>query len=169
MRATVLIAGGNGVLSELSEASPALQVVGHVRTLDEAHEAMSATRPSVLVLDSALSEHEGLCALPALRRASPTTAVVLPPREHAGPRLVRAVRLAAKEPERSRQDDGLTGRERDIARLVALGHTSREIAERLVLSVRTIESHRARIQRQLGLSTRAQLVRWALDHGLLDA
>ena len=82
---------------------------------------------------------------------------------------MRAVRLAAKEPERSRQDDGLTGLERDIARLVALGHSSREIAERLVLSVRTIESHRARIQRQLGLSTRAQLVRWALDHGLLDA
>jgi two-component system, NarL family, response regulator NreC len=51
--------------------------------------------------------------------------------------------------------------------LVALGHTSREIAERLVLSVRTIEAHRARIQARLGLSSRAELVRWALDHGLL--
>jgi two-component system response regulator NreC len=63
----------------------------------------------------------------------------------------------------------LTPRERDIVRLVALGHTSREIAERLVLSVRTVESHRARAQRRLGLRTRAQLVRWALERGLLDA
>ena len=168
MRARVLIAGGNGVLSELAEASPAVEVVGHVRTLGEAHEALHATRPSVLVLDPALAQHEGLCSLPALRRASPATAIVLPPSEHAGPRLLRAVRIAARETERRRQDDGLTPRERDIVRLVALGHTSREIAERLVLSVRTVESHRARAQSRLGLRTRAQLVSWALERGLLD-
>ena len=67
----------------------------------------------------------------------------------------------------ARGADGLTARERDIVRLVALGHTSREIADRLVLSVRTIEAHRARVQARLGISSRAELVRWALDHGLL--
>jgi two-component system response regulator NreC len=80
---------------------------------------------------------------------------------------VRAVRLAAHDFERGRGEDGLTTRARDVLRLAALGHTSREIADRLVLSVRTVEAHRARIQRRLGVSSRAELVRWALDNGLL--
>jgi two-component system response regulator NreC len=62
---------------------------------------------------------------------------------------------------------GLTAREREIVRLVALGHTSREIAERLVLSVRTVETHRGRIHKRLNVSSRAELVRWALEQGLL--
>jgi len=57
--------------------------------------------------------------------------------------------------------------ERDVLRLIALGHTNPEIAARLHLSVRTVESHRARIQRKLGRSTRAELVRYALEHGLM--
>lgn len=62
----------------------------------------------------------------------------------------------------------LTLRERDVLRLIGLGHTNTEIAELLFLSVRTIEAHRAQIQRKLGVSTRAELVRFALDNGLLD-
>src|SRR3954449_4187985 len=64
--------------------------------------------------------------------------------------------------------DDLTGREVDVLRLIALGHTNTEIAAQLFLSVRTVESHRARIGHQLRLRTRAELVRYALDHGLLD-
>jgi two-component system response regulator NreC len=75
--------------------------------------------------------------------------------------------LAVRDFERGRGADGLTARERDVVRLVALGHTSREIAKRLVLSTRTIETHRARVQARLGVSSRAELVRWAMDHGLL--
>jgi two-component system response regulator NreC len=56
-----------------------------------------------------------------------------------------------------------------VLRLIALGHTNAEIATQLFLSVRTVESHRAHIQQKLRLSTRAELVRYALDHGLLDA
>ena len=67
--------------------------------------------------------------------------------------------MAAGDSEPRRQDDGLTERERDVVRLVALGHTNREIADRLVLSVRTVETHRARIQHRLGLRSRAELVR----------
>lgn len=63
--------------------------------------------------------------------------------------------------------DKLTPREREVLRLIALGHTSVEIAEKLGLSPRTIETHRARIHRKLGLNTRAQLVNYALQHKLL--
>lgn len=168
MASTVLVAGGNGIVAELGESERTLEVLGQVRTLSEAEEAMRAHRPSVLVLAPELAEHECLCSLPALRRASPSTTIVIPPTEHSGPRLVRAVRMAVADTQRRRRDDGLTSRERDIVRLVALGHTNREIAERLVVSVRTVETHRARIQRRLGLSTRAQIVRWALSEGLID-
>ncbi|HEX3692210.1 MAG TPA: response regulator transcription factor [Solirubrobacteraceae bacterium] len=64
--------------------------------------------------------------------------------------------------------DRLTPREREVLRLIALGHTSVEIAEKLGLSPRTIETHRARIHRKLGLTTRAELVRYALQHELLQ-
>ena len=63
---------------------------------------------------------------------------------------------------------GLTEREVDILRLIALGHTNTEIAEQLFLSVRTVETHRAHIQQKLGRTTRAELVRFALDEGLVD-
>jgi two-component system response regulator NreC len=54
-----------------------------------------------------------------------------------------------------------------VLRLIALGHTNAAIGERLMLSVRTVESHRAHIQQKLRRTTRAELVRYALDHRLL--
>ena len=169
MPTRVLIAGGRGALRELRASDGQVEIVGYVRSINEAKEALRALRPSVLVLDAELTHHDGLCSLPALRRASPGTAIVLPPAGEPGPRLVRAIRLASHDFQRRREDDGLTARERDVVRLVALGHTNSEIADRLTLSVRTIETHRARIQRRLGLSRRAQLVRWALERGLLES
>jgi two-component system response regulator NreC len=64
-------------------------------------------------------------------------------------------------------EDRLTPREREVLRLIALGHTSVEIAEKLGLSPRTIETHRARIYGKLQLSSRAELVSYALHHDLL--
>ncbi len=66
----------------------------------------------------------------------------------------------------ARREDALTAREVEVLRLIALGHTSAEIADKLHLSRRTIETHRARIQRKLGLTARAELVRYALRRGL---
>ena len=63
----------------------------------------------------------------------------------------------------------LTPREIEVLRLIAFGHTNVEIANLLTLSVRTVESHRAHIQRKLGAERRADLVRYALDHRLLAA
>ena len=62
----------------------------------------------------------------------------------------------------------LTEREVDVLRLIALGHTNNEIAEQLYLSVRTVETHRAHIQQKIGRSTRAELVRYALDNDLIE-
>jgi two-component system response regulator NreC len=65
--------------------------------------------------------------------------------------------------------DHLTEREVEVLRLVALGYTNAEISEKLYLSVRTVESHRANIQQKSGRTTRAELVAYAQDQGLLDA
>ena len=64
--------------------------------------------------------------------------------------------------------DPLSDREREVLRLLALGHTNQEIAKQLYISVRTAETHRAHIMRKLRLSTRAELVRYAIEHGQLD-
>ena len=76
-------------------------------------------------------------------------------------------RMAAAPPERSGPPDDLTEREVEILRLIALGHTNAEIAAQLFLSVRTVESHRAHIQHKIRLTSRAELVRYALEHGLM--
>ena len=64
--------------------------------------------------------------------------------------------------------DPLSEREREVLRLLALGHTNQEIAKMLYISVRTAETHRAHIMQKLRLSTRAELVRYALSQGLLE-
>lgn len=62
----------------------------------------------------------------------------------------------------------LSPREIDVLKLIALGHTNAEIAEQLYLSVRTVETHRAHLQQKLRLSRRAELVRYAIDHHLVE-
>lgn len=64
-------------------------------------------------------------------------------------------------------EQGLSEREREVLRLIAEGRTYKEMAELLALSVKTIESYRERIKEKLGLNTRAELVRYALEKGLL--
>ena len=64
--------------------------------------------------------------------------------------------------------DGLSEREVEVLRMVALGHTNNEIAKELYLSVRTVETHRAHIQQKLRLGSRSELVRYALEHGLVE-
>lgn len=76
--------------------------------------------------------------------------------------------LAAAPPAPVGRPDDLSAREVEVLRLVALGHTNAEIGEQLFLSVRTVETHRAHLQQKLGRTTRAELVRYALDHKLLD-
>jgi two-component system response regulator NreC len=77
-------------------------------------------------------------------------------------------RVAAEPDAPSGPPDDLTPREVEVLGLIALGYMNPEIADRLVLSVRTVETHRANIQRKTGLSTRAELIAYALDHGLVE-
>jgi two-component system response regulator NreC len=102
-------------------------------------------------------------------------------KESADSELVEAVRRAAAgkgflspslgarvAAQRSGLPDDLSERELGVLRLIALGHTNTEIAEQLYLSVRTVETHRAHIQQKLQLSSRSELVRYALERGLVD-
>jgi two-component system response regulator NreC len=82
-----------------------------------------------------------------------------------GARLVAADAEAAKLAE----EDPLSEREREVLRLLALGHTNQEIAKMLYISVRTAETHRAHIMQKLRLQTRADLVAYALERGVLES
>jgi two-component system, NarL family, response regulator NreC len=81
-----------------------------------------------------------------------------------GARLIAADADAARKAE----EDPLSDREREVLRLLALGHTNQEIAKQLFISVRTAETHRAHIMQKLHLSSRAELVRYAIAQGLLN-
>jgi two-component system response regulator NreC len=104
-------------------------------------------------------------------------------KEAADDELVEAIRRAAvgesflnprlgariaSEPPPGPPDD-LSDREVEVLRLIALGHTNAKIAEQLYLSVRTVETHRSHIQQKLRVSTRAELVGYALERGLISA
>jgi two-component system response regulator NreC len=81
--------------------------------------------------------------------------------------LSAAVAAGLKQ-ERAAERAVLSPRETEVLRLMALGYTNREIAEQLGLSVRTVETHRAHVQQKLGLDSRPELTRYALDKGLIE-
>ena len=82
------------------------------------------------------------------------------------PRL--GARLAAQPAEPTGPPDDLSEREVEVLKLIALGHTNAEIGGQLYLSVRTVESHRSHIQQKTRQSSRAELVRYALQNGLIE-
>jgi two-component system response regulator NreC len=141
-------------LPDITEASPETQVV--VLTMQSepafAREAMQAG-----VLGYILKEAADTELVKAVRLAAQG-------RTYLQPDL--GARLAAEPPD---APDDLSERELEILRFIALGHTNGEIAEQLLISVRTVESHRSHIQQKLHLSKRSELVRYALERGMLDA
>ncbi|HSP71989.1 MAG TPA: response regulator transcription factor [Gaiellaceae bacterium] len=87
---------------------------------------------------------------------------------YVNPELGARLAFAEAQAQQEAEADPLSDREREVLRLLALGHTNQEIAKMLYISVRTAETHRAHIMQKLRLETRAELVRYALDHGLLE-
>jgi two-component system response regulator NreC len=87
---------------------------------------------------------------------------------YVNPELGARLVAAEAEAQRRAEEDPLSDREREVLRLLALGHTNQEIARQLYISVRTAETHRAHIMQKLGLTSRAELVRYAMSRGLLD-
>jgi two-component system response regulator NreC len=142
-------------IPQLRETSPDTAVV--VLTMQDepafARRALQAGAKGYVVKHSAASELVG-----AIRQ-------VIAGDTYINPSL--GARLAA-EPEAEGAPDELTPREIEVLGLLALGYMNPEIAERLVLSVRTVETHRANIQRKTGLSTRAELIAYALEHNLVE-
>jgi two-component system, NarL family, response regulator NreC len=108
-----------------------------------------------------LKEAADLELVPAIREIAQGGRYVNP---ELGARLV----AAETDARRREEEDPLSDREREVLRLLALGHTNREIAEQLHISVRTAETHRAHIMQKLLLSNRAELVRYALAEGVLQ-
>ena len=190
----VVRAGIRRLLEEIDDFA----VVGEAGTADDALHGCAEARPDVVVLDLGLGERSGLEILPELvelgahvvvlsmqhqpayvRLAFERGAMAYVLKDAADDELIEAIRsviaggsyvhpsLAAKLAAGAGDDD-LTPREREILRAIALGHTNQEIAGQLHLSVRTIEAHRRHVATKLRLETRADLVRYAREHGLLD-
>jgi two-component system response regulator NreC len=143
-------------IPRVADVSPETRVV--VLTMQEdpvfAREALRAGALGYVLKEAAEDE-----LVEAVRRAAAG-------QTYLNPRLGAALATAATSADGP--PDDLTDREAEILRFVALGHTNAEIAAQLFLSVRTVESHRARIGQKLRVSTRAELVRYALDRGLLE-
>lgn len=139
------------------EASPETRIV--VLTMQDdpafAREALRAGATGYVLKEAANSE-----LAQAIRQATEG-------RTYLQPEL--GAKLAQAPPPAEGPPDDLTEREVGVLRLIALGYTNAEIGEQLYLSVRTVESHRAHIQQKLRLQSRAELVRYALDHDLLQS
>lgn len=143
-----------GSLPEIFEASPETGVVVLTMQSDTsyAREALRSGARGYLLKEAADTD-----LVEAVRAVAAGNSYVQP---SVGARL-------AAEPDVEWPPDGLSDREVEVLRLIALGHTNREIGEQLYLSVRTVESHRAHIQQKLGLQARAELVAYALEHELI--
>jgi two-component system response regulator NreC len=144
------------VIERVFGASPGTAVV--VLTMQDdpafAREALKAGALGYVLKEAADAE-----LIEAIRRAADG-------RMYMNPEL--GARLAREPVHPPAVPDNLSPREREVLTLIALGHTNSEIASQLYLSVRTIESHRAHIQRKTGRATRAELASYAREEGLLD-
>lgn len=90
------------------------------------------------------------------------------------PTMTRALvnqlqRKSATQEKQNHLESKLSEREREVLKLIAQGYTNKEIADMIFLSVKTVETHKAHIMDKLELHSRAELVRYALDNGLLKA
>lgn len=142
-----------GAIPEIRAECPETQIV--VLTMQNepayARQALSAGALAYVLKEAAESE-----LVEAVTRAALGDTYL-------NPRL--GARVAAEPPPGA--PDGLSEREVQVLRMIALGHTNAEIAKQLYLSVRTVETHRAHIQQKLRLGSRSELVRYALQHRLV--
>jgi DNA-binding NarL/FixJ family response regulator len=151
---------GIEVIRRLREAVPATRVL--VLTMHQEDEyilqAVRAGASGYLVKDSAATE-----LLAAVRS-------VHAGRGHFGPQAARTLADQLQHPERTLDDPygRLTAREREVFHLMAEGHTTKEIARRLGIGVKTAENHRGRVLGKLDVRNTAELVRYALRKGLID-
>ena len=140
-------------IPKLREEFPSTQIV--VLTMNN-EPAYARTALGAGVLGYVLKESADAELIEAVRAA-------VAGERYLNPRL--GAKVAAEPP--PGPPDGLSERELEILRMIALGHTNAQVADELFLSVRTVETHRAHIQQKLGLTDRSELVRYAIDKGLV--
>ena len=185
-------------LAMLIEAQSDLVVVGEAADGVETLEKVRALRPDVVILDLTMPRLSGLEALREIRRDCPQTHVLVltmhddpaygrallaagalgyVTKKAADRELllgIRAVREGhsfvdlSQAEEMLSQQAPLSRRERQVLTELAQGFTHQEIADRLALSVKTVETYLARLSAKLGLRRRADLVRYALEIGFLS-
>jgi two-component system response regulator NreC len=111
----------------------------------------------------------GAGALGCVSTSAPATDLIEAVRRASGGEAYISAEILAAIVRNPRAPDGLSSREVETIGLIAMGYTSLEIGELLHVSVRTVESHRASLQLKLGRLTRAELVSYALEHGMTEA
>ena len=180
----------------LLASEPGFEVVAEAGELDEIQRVVEEATPDVLLLDVHMRGGASLDLIPSLAEMTRVLVLTMQDdpgyartamragargyvlKEAEDSELLQAVRTVAGggtylAPElggrllAASSDLELTEREREILRMIALGHTNAEMAERLFLSLRTVETHRANIHRKLGTDSRAELVQHALEQGLV--
>jgi len=155
----VVMPDGNGIdaIPEIIEASPETKVLTLSMQDDPSYvrHAFAAGAKGYVLKEAA--DHELLAAIREVAKGGNYVDHQL------GSRLAAYDASAMAE----KEADPLSDREREVLRLLALGFTNQEISKQLFISVRTAETHRARIMQKLRLTTRAELVRVAIERGLL--
>jgi len=211
----VLVVDDHAVIRQglrmLLESRPEIEVAGDCENGREALLAVERTRPDVVLMDVVMPGLNGIEATRQIRKASPSTRVVIltgfvddeqitaSMRSGASGYLVKnsdvselilaiqtvhrgnqyysaaisegfdiaELQLQARRPEQKGSLDTLTAREREVLQLIAEGHTNQQIADALVVSVKTVEAHKAHIMDKLKAKSRTDLIRYALKKGIV--
>ena len=212
----ILIADDHEVVREgtrlMLESEPGWEVCGVAKTGREAVEQAKELHPDIAVLDMSMPDLTGLEAARKIKRASPSSEVIIFTateskelirnvfesgaksyilKTDVGSHLVDAVKSVSQHkpfftskvaevlfakfldpsPDQpaAKSAEPLSPRERDVVRLLAEGKSNKEVANLLGLSVRTAETHRAHVMHKLGLSSLAELVRYAVRNKLVES
>jgi len=214
-RIRVLVVDDHAVIRQglrmLLESRPEIEVIGDCENGREALLVVERIKPDVVLMDVVMPGLNGIEATRQIRKASPSTRVVILSgfvdeeqitgalRSGASGYLVKnsdvselvlaiqtvnrgnqyysaalsegfdipELQLQARRPEQKSSLDTLTAREREVLQLIAEGHTNQQIADELVVSVKTVEAHKSHIMEKLKAKSRTDLIRYALKRGIV--
>lgn len=145
------------------DAEPDLEVVAEAGDGAEAIELALATVLDLAIIDISMPRMTGLQAVAELRKRRPELRTLILSDDNADPRV-----LAPGCDEQSSREDPLTPREQEVIKLIAESYSTRQIADVLVISEKTVDRHRANILEKLGMHDRVQLTRYAIRRGLVE-
>jgi len=172
-------------LRMLFQAEKDMEIVGEVDSGEDALQAVRDLQPDVVLMDVVMS---GMSGIEATRRIKEVDASGYVPKRAAPDDLVSAIRVVSQgnvflyptlaellvkeylqraEADPASAAEELTPREREVLTYIAEGYTNREIAEELVISVKTVDRHRENIMRKLNLHNRVELVKYAIEKGFI--